>query len=105
MELNLLIITQISISGKLLLRVKGVGDVFTRADPFGMRIWLNPDKLADLNLTPSDVIQAVQEQNVQVAAGTVGSPPQAELSGIRIYLFCGRQAVIREGIRENYCKI
>jgi hydrophobic/amphiphilic exporter-1 (mainly G- bacteria), HAE1 family len=59
-----------------LARVKGVGDIFTRADPFGMRIWLNPDKLADLHLTPADVIQAVQEQNVQVAAGTVGAPPQ-----------------------------
>ncbi len=57
-------------------RVKGVGDVFTRADPFGMRLWLNPDKLANLNLTPSDIIQAVREQNVQVAAGIIGSPPQ-----------------------------
>jgi hydrophobic/amphiphilic exporter-1 (mainly G- bacteria), HAE1 family len=59
-----------------LLRVKGVGDVFTRADDFGMRIWLNPEKMAHLNLTPADVIQAVQEQNVQVAAGIVGSTPQ-----------------------------
>ena len=61
-----------------LLRVKGVGDVFTRADDFGMRIWLNPDKMAHLNLTPGDVIQAVQEQNVQVAAGIVGSTPQSK---------------------------
>lgn len=61
-----------------LLRVKGVGDVFTRADNFGMRIWLNPEKLAHLNLTPGDIIQAVQEQNVQVAAGVVGSTPQAK---------------------------
>ena len=61
-----------------LLRVKGVGDVFTRADDFGMRIWLNPEKLAHLNLTPGDIIQAVQEQNVQVAAGIVGSTPQAK---------------------------
>jgi len=61
-----------------LLRVKGVGDVFTRADDFGMRIWLNPERLAQENLTPADVIQAVQEQNVQVAAGIVGSTPQAK---------------------------
>jgi hydrophobic/amphiphilic exporter-1 (mainly G- bacteria), HAE1 family len=59
-----------------LLRVKGVGDVFTRADDFGMRIWLNPEKMAHMNLTPADIIQAVQEQNVQVAAGIVGSTPQ-----------------------------
>lgn len=61
-----------------LLRVKGVGDVYTRADDFGMRIWLNPEKLAHLGLTPGDIIQAVQEQNVQVAAGIVGSTPQAK---------------------------
>jgi HAE1 family hydrophobic/amphiphilic exporter-1 len=59
-----------------LLRVPGVGDVFARADPFGMRLWLNPDKLAELKMSPSDVIQAVREQNIQVAAGTVGAPPQ-----------------------------
>lgn len=61
-----------------LLRVKGVGDVFTRGDDFGMRIWLNPEKLAHLNLIPADIIQAVQEQNVQVAAGIVGSTPQSK---------------------------
>ncbi|RVU01056.1 multidrug efflux RND transporter permease subunit [Mucilaginibacter limnophilus] len=59
-----------------LLRTKGVGDVFTRADDFSMRIWLKPDKLAALNMTAADVTAALQEQNAQVAAGTVGSTPQ-----------------------------
>lgn len=59
-----------------LLRTKGVGDVFTRADDFSMRIWLKPDKLAALGMTAADVTQALQEQNAQVAAGTVGSTPQ-----------------------------
>lgn len=59
-----------------LLRVKGVGDIFTRADDFSMRIWLQPDKLALLGLTASDVVNALQEQNLQIAAGSVGSPPQ-----------------------------
>ncbi|MCJ8211517.1 multidrug efflux RND transporter permease subunit [Mucilaginibacter sp. RS28] len=59
-----------------LLRTKGVGDVFTRADDFSMRIWLKPDKLAALGMTAADVTSALQEQNVQVAAGTVGAPPQ-----------------------------
>ena len=59
-----------------LLRVKGVGDIFTRADDFSMRIWLKPDKMASLGLTSTDVINAVQEQNVQVAAGSIGTPPQ-----------------------------
>ncbi|PLW91649.1 efflux RND transporter permease subunit, partial [Mucilaginibacter sp.] len=59
-----------------LLRTKGVGDVFTRADDFSMRIWLKPDKLAALGITATDVTGALQEQNAQVAAGTVGATPQ-----------------------------
>lgn len=59
-----------------LLRTKGVGDVFTRADDFSMRIWLKPDKLASYGMTAAEVTAALQEQNVQVAAGTVGAPPQ-----------------------------
>jgi hydrophobe/amphiphile efflux-1 (HAE1) family protein len=59
-----------------LLRTKGVGDVFTRADDFSMRLWLKPDKLAALNMTAADVTAALAEQNAQVAAGTVGATPQ-----------------------------
>ncbi len=59
-----------------LLRVKGVGDIFARTDDFSMRIWLKPDKMASLGLTATDVLNAVQEQNVQVAAGSIGTPPQ-----------------------------
>jgi HAE1 family hydrophobic/amphiphilic exporter-1 len=61
----------------VLLRVKGVGDVISRADDFSMRIWLLPDKLAQLGLTALDVTNALQEQNVQIAAGSVGVPPQS----------------------------
>lgn len=57
-------------------RVKGVGDIVSRADEFGMRIWLNPEKLANLRMTPSDISAALAEQNLQVAAGTVGGNPQ-----------------------------
>jgi len=59
-----------------LLRVPGIGDIFTRADDFSMRIWLKPDKLAQLGLTAQDVVNALQEQNVQIAAGAIGAPPQ-----------------------------
>jgi multidrug efflux pump len=57
-------------------RVPGVGSV----QPFGlreysMRVWLNPDRMAGLGLTVDDVIQAIQSQNIQVAAGTIGAPP------------------------------
>ncbi|GAA4090429.1 multidrug efflux RND transporter permease subunit [Mucilaginibacter panaciglaebae] len=59
-----------------LLRTKGVGDVISRADDFSMRIWLKPDKLAALGMTPADVTAALNEQNAQVAAGTIGATPQ-----------------------------
>jgi len=59
-----------------LLRAKGVGDVFTRADDFSMRIWLKPDKMAALGMTAGDITAALAEQNAQVAAGSVGSTPQ-----------------------------
>ena len=57
-------------------RVKGVGDIVTRADDFGMRIWLNPGKLANYGMTTTDITAALVEQNLQVAAGVVGGNPQ-----------------------------
>jgi HAE1 family hydrophobic/amphiphilic exporter-1 len=59
-----------------ILRVPGVGDVSARTDNFSMRIWMNPDKMASYGLTPADVTAALNAQNVYVAAGSVGSPPQ-----------------------------
>jgi HAE1 family hydrophobic/amphiphilic exporter-1 len=59
-----------------ILRVPGVGDVQARTDQFAMRIWLNPDKMASYNLMPSDITNALSGQNVYVAAGAVGAPPQ-----------------------------
>lgn len=59
-----------------LARIPGVGEVknFTAQD-YAMRIWVNPDRLASLDLTASDVISAIREQNVQAAAGIVGAEP------------------------------
>jgi HAE1 family hydrophobic/amphiphilic exporter-1 len=59
-----------------ILRVPGVGDVSTRTDNFSMRVWMNPDKMASYSLTPTDVVNALNAQNVYVAAGAVGAPPQ-----------------------------
>ncbi len=59
-----------------ILRVPGVGDVSARVDQFSMRIWMNPDKMASYSLTPADVTAALEAQNVYVAAGSVGAPPQ-----------------------------
>ncbi len=59
-----------------LLRIKGVGDILMLGErDYSMRLWLDPYKLATRGLTASDVINAIQNQNVQVAAGTVGQQP------------------------------
>ncbi|HEY8519496.1 MAG TPA: multidrug efflux RND transporter permease subunit [Gammaproteobacteria bacterium] len=60
-------------------RIPGVGNVqvFGGRD-YSIRIWLAPDRLAELGLTPSDVAEAVREQNAQSAAGRVGDEPMHE---------------------------
>lgn len=56
-------------------RVKGVGDVSEYGSDFSMRIWLKPDKLAQLGVTAADISSAIKEQNVQAPAGTIGQLP------------------------------
>ncbi len=70
-----------------LLRTPGVGDVLSRADNFSMRIWLQTDKLAQLGLTYNDIQNAINEQNLQVAAGSVASPPQNSSSAFEFSVF------------------
>ena len=59
-----------------LLRIPGIAqvDLFGGTD-YGMRIWIRPDKLAKLGLTPADVIASVKEQNLQAPAGRIGAAP------------------------------
>src|SRR5690349_321073 len=57
-------------------QVKGVGDVtYLGQLDYSMRAWLDPDRMAARNLAASDVVNALREQNVQVAAGSLGRPP------------------------------
>jgi multidrug efflux pump len=59
-----------------LARLSGVGDVlFLGARDYSMRVWLDPNRLAARRLTAADVVRALREQNVQVAAGRIGQPP------------------------------
>ena len=59
-------------------RIEGVGEVrLFGAREYSMRIWLDPDKLANLSMTPDDVVGALRQQNIQVAAGVIGQPPMA----------------------------
>ncbi len=59
-----------------LLRINGVGNInFLGERDYSERVWLDPDKMADRNIATNDIINAVRNQNVQVAAGTLGQPP------------------------------
>ncbi|TWU58573.1 Efflux pump membrane transporter BepE [Rubripirellula tenax] len=59
-----------------LARTEGVGDLaFLGQLDYSMRVWLDPEQMASLDLAASDVLAALREQNVQVAAGAIGRPP------------------------------
>lgn len=68
-----------------LAKVQGVGMVrlFGSGD-YAMRIWLNPEKIAERSLTASDVTNAIREQNVQVAAGIIGGAPTSEFVEVQL---------------------
>jgi hydrophobe/amphiphile efflux-1 (HAE1) family protein len=59
-------------------RLDGVGDVQSfGGGAYSMRVWLDPEKVATRGLTAGDVVAAIREQNIQVAAGQLGAPPTA----------------------------
>ena len=80
-----------------LLRVPGVGTITRFTDDFSMRVWMNPDKMASYGLTPQDIINALNAQNVQVAAGSAGVPPQEKTQVFEIgILVNGRLSKVSE---------
>ena len=86
-----------------LARIPGAGDVevFGSGD-YAMRVWLNPDKLAARNLTASDVVAAIREQNVQVAGGVIGQPPVSPSGQFRAAGQRQGPAGFRGGIRPDH---
>ncbi len=65
-----------------LLRVPGVGDIGSRAArDYSMRIWIDPDRAAARDLTVDDVVNALRNHNIQVAAGAIGAPPFSREGG------------------------
>jgi multidrug efflux pump len=73
-----------------LTRVQGVGDVqLFGAGDYSMRVWLDPQKVAQRGLSASDVVRAIREQNVQAAAGVVGASPS--LKGVDLQLSVNAQ--------------
>ncbi|HEY8267404.1 MAG TPA: multidrug efflux RND transporter permease subunit [Xanthobacteraceae bacterium] len=69
----------------VLTRVDGVGSItIFGARDYSMRIWLDPERLQTLGLTASDVVGALQRQNIQVASGTLNQPPVADPQAFQI---------------------
>ncbi|HEX4271890.1 MAG TPA: efflux RND transporter permease subunit, partial [Rhizomicrobium sp.] len=68
-----------------LAKIEGVGNVqlFGSGD-YAMRIWLNPQRIAELGLSADDVVNAVRKQNVQVAAGVINGPPYGTRSQLQL---------------------
>jgi multidrug efflux pump len=68
-----------------LAKLNGVGDVqlFGLGD-YSLRVWLDPDKVASRNLTATDVVNAIREQNRQVAAGSLGAPPAPSANSFQL---------------------
>jgi len=69
----------------VLARIDGVGNLtIFGAREYSMRVWLDPDRLAFVDLTASDVVRALRAQNVQVAGGTLGEPPMTSSTAFQV---------------------
>lgn len=82
----------------VLARIPGVGEVSQfGAQDYGMRVWLDPDRLTALGLTAGDVTQAIENQNVQASAGSLGAPPFTEAPQFQYVLQAkGRLTTVEE---------
>ncbi len=74
-----------------LLRLDGIGDIqIFGARDYSMRLWLDPDKIANLGMTAGDVLAAIRAQNLQIAGGILGEPPIADRALQESLTFTGR---------------
>jgi The (Largely Gram-negative Bacterial) Hydrophobe/Amphiphile Efflux-1 (HAE1) Family len=87
-----------------LARVEGVGDVNVFGAPHAMRIWLDPHRLAAVALMPSDVVSAVQAQNTEVAAGSLGGLPAPENQAIDAVVTAGSRLQTEDQFRAIVLK-
>ncbi|SRR5579871_3682240 len=88
-----------------LARLDGVGDVQVfGGGQYSMRVWLDPEKVASRNLTADDVIRAIREQNVQVAAGQLGAPPVASTTQFQLAINAKGRLTTEEDFRNIVIK-
>jgi multidrug efflux pump len=88
-----------------LARIEGVGEarVFGAGD-YAMRVWLDPEKVASLNLTASDIVRSIREQNVQVAAGQLGAPPAPNAAEFQLLIDAQGRLVTEEEFQDIVVK-
>ncbi|WGS19941.1 MULTISPECIES: multidrug efflux RND transporter permease subunit [unclassified Bradyrhizobium] len=80
-----------------LLRLDGVGDIqMFGARDYSMRLWLDPDRIADVGLTSGEVLAAIRAQNLQIAGGQIAEPPIADRAFQPNLVFTGRLKDIRQ---------
>ncbi|WP_431016264.1 efflux RND transporter permease subunit [Bradyrhizobium pachyrhizi] len=80
-----------------LLRLDGVGDIqMFGARDYSMRLWLDPDRIANLGLTSTEVLAAIRAQNLQIAGGQIAEPPIADRAFQPNLVFTGRLKDIRQ---------
>jgi len=88
-----------------LARLEGVGDVQVfGAGQFSMRIWLDPEKVASRGLTADDVVRAIREQNIQVAAGQLGAPPLPSATEFQVAINAKGRLTTEEDFRSIIIK-
>jgi hydrophobe/amphiphile efflux-1 (HAE1) family protein len=88
-----------------LARLEGVGDVQVfGAGQFSMRIWLDPEKVASRGLDADDVVRAIREQNVQVAAGQLGAPPLPSATEFQVAINTKGRLVTEDDFRSIIIK-
>ncbi|HZE42464.1 MAG TPA: efflux RND transporter permease subunit, partial [Steroidobacteraceae bacterium] len=88
-----------------LARLDGVGDVQVfGAGQFSMRVWLDPEKVASRGLTADDVVRAIREQNIQVAAGQLGAPPLPSATEFQVAINAKGRLTTEEDFRSIIIK-
>ena len=86
-------------------RLQGVGQAFVfGAGDYAMRVWLDPQKVAARNMTATDVVRAIREQNVQVAAGVVGAPPTSKPVDVQLSINAAGRLSTEEEFRDIIVK-
>ena len=65
-------------------RIKGVSDITVIGRKYAMRVWIDPNRMAEMRISPTELIQAIQQENLQAAAGKIGGRAGARGAGVRV---------------------